>query len=137
MRETMVFAKEWPPEWKNLNIATLELFPILAALYTWEKEAQDETVHVHTDNKAVVTVINRLYAKDKGLRQLVKPLALHCLSKNINLQAHHIEGSRNIGADLLSRGKIKEFLEKFLDMNNAPAVMPVYTLPENIILKKY
>ena len=49
------FAKEWPPEWKNLNIATLELFPILAALYTWEKEAQDGTVHVHTDNKAVVT----------------------------------------------------------------------------------
>ena len=129
------FAREWPLQWKNLNIAILEILPILAALYTWEEEAQDGTVHVHTDNEAVAIVINRLYSKDKGLRQLVKPLALHCLSKNIKLQAHHIKGSSNIGPDMLSRGKIKEFLERFPGMNNTPAVMPASALPENISLQ--
>ena len=32
--ERQWFAGEWPQEWKSLNIATLELFPILAALQT-------------------------------------------------------------------------------------------------------
>ena len=130
--ERQWFAGEWPQEWKSLNIATLELFPILAALQTWETKAENGTVHIHTDNKAVATVINRLYAKDKGLRQLVKPLALHCLSKNIKVQAYHVEGTNNIGPDLLSRGRINDFLEQFPHMYSAPAVVPPSVLPQNM-----
>ena len=128
------FAGEWPQNWKTLNIAILETFPILAALYTWEEKAENGTILIHTDNEAVVSVVNKLYSKDRGLRQLIKPLALHCLSKNIKLQATHIEGVSNIGPDMLSRGKIKEFLARFQHMKSTPAVLPINILPNNLKL---
>ena len=128
------FAGEWPQDWKTLNIAVLEIFPILAALHTWEKKTENGNILIHTDNEAVVSVVNKLYAKDKGLRQLVKPLAIHCLTKNIKLQATHIKGTNNTGPDLLSRGKIKEFLTQFRHMRSTPAVMPENILPENLKL---
>jgi hypothetical protein len=97
------FAGTWPASHQNrLNIAVLELYPVYVALHLWTERFSNSVVEGYTDNKAVVEVIQRWYAKDKQLRQLLKPITMTCLLHNIRLSAQHIPGKDNIGPDLLS-----------------------------------
>ena len=129
---TSWFAGVWPDKrWKKLNIAVLELFPIYAALYTWRSGVRDTAVNVYTDNKALVPVLGKLYARDKMLRLVLKPLALLCLEENVRILPSHIRGVANVGADLLSCGKIAEFLERFPVMDREPTAIPQTCRPEN------
>lgn len=127
------FMGKWPKqEWNNLNITLLELYPIYAALHTWTKQLSNTTVKVYTDNKALVAILNKLYTKDKMIRQLLKPVALWCLSHNVWLIACHIPGLNNVGPDLLSRGKVKEFLSLFPMMKSSPDEIPIANKPGNL-----
>lgn len=129
------FAGTWPCEkWSSLNIALLELYPIYAALHTWTNVLADSTVSIHTDNKALVEIINKLYTKDKTIRQLLKKIALWGLTHNVLLIASHIPGIDNVGPDLLSRGKIPEFLNRFPNMQPVATEIPIGNKPENINL---
>lgn len=121
----------WPSKkWEKINIAVLELYPIYAAIHQWTKDLSDQTIAVYTDNKAVVEVLNRLYAKDKHLRCFLKPIALWVLNRNLVIRAVHIEGKENIGPDLISRGKHIDFLKKFPQMNNYPDKLDKDLRPE-------
>lgn len=124
----------WPIEWRSFNIAFLELFPIYMAIGTWIEHFRDTTVKVICDNQAVVTVINKLYSKDKMLRKICKPLALLVMTENIFLRAEHIQGAFNVGPDLLSRGRVVEFKKRFLRMDPTPTSVPSEFLPTNFVL---
>lgn len=127
------FAGVWPHgQWSKLNICVLELYPIYAAIFLWSELLSHETVDVHTDNKALVSILNRLYTKDKSVRWLLKPLAMLCLEHNIHIVAHHIPGEKNKGPDLLSRGKIACFLQQFPEMQRDPTDIPDIVRPENL-----
>jgi hypothetical protein len=128
------FAGVWPSaRWRELGISTLELYPIYVALFIWSTYLADSTVAIYTDNEALVPVLNKLYAKDKMLRQLLKPLALLCLSHNIGIAARHIPGADNIGPDLLSRGRVKAFLDRFPGKESSSTPIPVSVRPENVL----
>jgi hypothetical protein len=60
----------------------------------------------------------------------MRQLMVLSLKHNIHFQAKHIQGVKNIAADLLSRLQIKDFQERFPYMD--PACTPVS--PELITL---
>ena len=131
------FSGEWPnQEWRLFHIAFLELYPIYMALHAWCEVFEENSVRILTDNISLVPVINNLYSKDAKLRQLVKPIAILCLTKNIFLSACHTPGIHNIGPDLLSRGRVNEFLTRFPSANRIPQEIPAYLFPANFKLLK-
>ena len=133
--ENKWFAGIWPAEnWKGSPIAFLELYPIFLALHLWEDLFEESLVRIRTDNIALVTVLNKLYSKDKYLRQLLKPIAQLCLTKNIQILACHIPGTLNIGPDLLSRGHQKEFLTRFPHAEKLPQAIPPHLQPNKLLL---
>ena len=122
----------WPSaDWKRVNIAILELYPVYVALYIWTEDFYNNTIAVHSHNKAVVQVLNKLYAKDKGLRLFLKPAALWCMQRNLVKKAFHIDGEKNIGPDLLSSDKVDEFLRWFPHMQRDPTALPTRFTPES------
>jgi hypothetical protein len=128
------FCGTWPSDdWRQTNIAVRELYPIFAALHLWVDTFEDKCIHIHTDNHALVAVLNKLYSKDKAIRRILKPIALLCITRNVRLVTHHLAGVLNVGPDLLSRGKVAEFFEKFPDMLPEPAVVPNSLAPAHWI----
>lgn len=126
------FYGQWPDDWwTTRSIALLELFPIYVALHVWGHKFQDSVVLVNTDNEAIVMVLNKLYSKDKCLRVLLKPISLLCLNNNTLLRAQHLAGKQNVGPDLLSRGRISEFLSLNGDCERSPIALPRELLPAN------
>lgn len=114
------FAGQWPCG-KTANIAVLELYPIVVALFLMEEGLTDILINVYTDNQALVSVINNLYSKDSSLRKLLRPLARLCLARNILVRANHVPGVDNVGPDLLSRGRLTEFRALFPRTNLLPS----------------
>ena len=125
-------AGKWPENWKKMSIAFLELFPVYLAIAIWTSQSTDQCIAIYCDNAAVVLIINKLHSADKALRFLMKKIALWCMSKNLKITAHHIEGKKNIGPNLLSRGKTEEFLEEFPLMRGMRQNIPDSMTPEQI-----
>lgn len=60
----------WPKSWQNdeimRDITFLELVPIVLALYLFKKELSERRIRFHTDNKALVAIINKKSSKSKS-----------------------------------------------------------------------
>lgn len=82
----------------------------------------------HTDNKALVEILNKKSSKSKQVMQLVRPLILVAMLNNIHFKAFHIEGYKNSIADSISR---KQW-EKFWTLVPEADVNPL-TIPEDCI----
>ena len=80
---------------------------------------------------AVVSTVNKLYSKDKALRLLLKKIALWGMEGNLVIKAFHIEGKRNVGPDVLFRGKIADFLERFPQALKSPDEILCGVRPED------
>ena len=100
---------EWNLEYKSWNIAILEFYPIVLAVYLWGSVLVNKSVVFHTDNEALVHVINKQTCKDPKLMLLLRRLVLKCLELNVVFTAVHIPGLKNIYADSLSRLQIDKF----------------------------
>lgn len=124
------FSGRWPPRKKG-NIAVLELYPIYVALMLLGEHVTDTAVNVYTDNIALVSVLNRLYCRDPALRRLMRPIIQICISRNLLIVAKHICGEDNIGPDLLSRGMLYQFLERFPYVHREPYPIPQSLEPQN------
>ena len=106
-----VFAKRWfsdqcPVSWLQYHITIRELFPIVVAIHLWGPRLQNKCVQFHTDNMALVYIINKQTSKDPTIMKWVRQLALLTLKYIIMFQALHIKGIKNIAADQLSRLQI-------------------------------
>ena len=117
------FAGVWPDEWKPpyRNITFLELYPIVAALHHWCATVARGMVLIHTDNEALVSVINKNTSKEPLVMKLVRQMVLCCMKHNIILRAVHIKGEKNVLADSLSRLRFQKFhqLAPHMDRNAA------------------
>ena len=121
----------WPRDRHN-NIAVLELYPIVLGVYLLFKTETDNCINIYTDNKALVPVLNKLYSKDVTLRKLLRPLVAFLMTRNLAIVAHHISGEKNVGPDLLSRGKLAVFKDKFPHMASYPISIPEEMKFENM-----
>ena len=107
------------------HITLLEMYPILLALYLWGKKLQNAWVIFHSDNMAVVDILNKQSSKEPTIMILVRKFVLLCLQLNINFRLEHIPGAKNIIPDLLSRFQIQEARRLAPHLQDHPAHIPL------------
>lgn len=107
----------WPDQWKGSDIFSditfLELVPITMAFEVWGSSLSGQRVIIHTDNVALVSILNSKTSKSKRVMFLLRRLVLQGLLLNIQFKAEHISGIHNIKADSLSRQQWKRFRSSF------------------------
>ncbi|XP_062604208.1 uncharacterized protein LOC134266009 isoform X1 [Saccostrea cucullata] len=129
--KTQWFYGSFPENWKNLNIMTLEFYPIVLAVSTWGRLFANHSILFFTDNEALVSVINKLSSKDQLVLQMVRYLVMQCLKHNIVFRAKHIPGKHNKLADSLSRLQVQEFRKLAPDAQVEPTMVPETLMPQN------
>ena len=114
----------WPENWKVLNIALLELFPIYVMINMFGMKLTNSKILFHCDNIAVVSIVNNQTSKDKLIMKLVRPLVLLLLQFNINFKAVHIAGVKNVLADAISRYQVDNKMLEMYGMQEKPLDIP-------------
>ena len=100
---------QWDEQWHGQNITLLELYPIWLAIKLWGDSIANSCIYFHTDNEALVSIINKQTSSDALIMFLVRKLVLECLYHNILFKAMHIRGVLNVLSDALSRGQVQKF----------------------------
>ena len=85
----------------------------------------------HTDNSAVVDILNKQSSKCSLIMSVIRPLVLLLLTNNLHLSAIHIPGIDNILCDAISRKQATKTLLKKFGMHSQPCHIPAHLLPEN------
>ena len=124
----------WPENWKVLNIALLELFPIYVMINMFGMKLTNSKILFHCDNIAVVSIVNNQTSKDKLIMKLVRPLVLLLLQFNINFKAVHIAGVKNVLADAISRYQVDNKMLEMYGMQEKPLDIPETLKPTNFQL---
>ena len=114
------FQFEWPQEFVEVPIVPKEFLPIVMACVVWGRAWQGKVVHVHTDNEAVVAVVNSGYSKDPQIMHLVCCLFFVLAARDISLYSHHNAGVLNTVADAVSRNNIHFLFSKVADADPMP-----------------
>lgn len=104
---------QWPEHWNNPDIMSditfLELVPIVLSLFLFKVEFLNKRILFHTDNKALVSIINKKSSKSKRVMELIRPFVLRTMLYNMQFKAVHIEGRINCIADAISRQQWQRF----------------------------
>ena len=112
------FSIPWPSQWWiDQTITFLELVPIVLALEAWGDMMRNQCAIIHSDNLALVHVINSQSSKETLVMSFIRRLVLKALSFNVLIKAVHVSGIHNTRADLLSRLQVPRFLELHLSAN--------------------
>ena len=111
----------WPKVNPLHSIALKELYPIVLACAVWGHQWSGTYILCHSDNAAAVCHVNRLHARDPLASHVLRCLALFMAVFDFRLQAVHIAGRLNAGADQLSRDRARAFLESH------PTALPLPT----------
>ena len=98
----------WDDEWRGQSITLLEFYPTVLAVSVWADSLSNKCISFHSDNRAVVDIINSHTSKATKVMHLMRKLVLSCLRHNILFRAVHIPGINNL-ADSLSRLQVERF----------------------------
>ena len=85
------------------------MFPIVLAFEIWGIQLSQNCIILHSDNAAVVHIINKQTCKVPVIMGLVPRLVLACMKYNILFKAEQILGKYNVLLDLLSRLQVERF----------------------------
>ena len=118
------FTGSWSKTHDKLHITFQELLPIVLAFEIWGSNLANQCILLHSDNMAVVYILNSQTSKDKDIMFLVRHFVLCCMRFNILTKAVHIPGRENILPDLLSRFQREKFHQLAPDMDNDPTIIP-------------
>ena len=121
----------FPPWWKQQNITLLELYPIMLSVEVWVDKFRNRRICFHTDNRALVSVINKQTSKEELVMVLIRRMVLFCLLNNIVVTAEHIPGKLNVASDALSRQNFQVFHGVCPDADPSPVAIP--RIPEKLI----
>ena len=103
---------QWEAEFMELNkpsIEYLEMFALVAGVFTWEKQLGNRRIVVFCDNEAVVQMINTMTSGCKNCMILLRLLTLNNLQFNRRVAAKYINTKKNFLADSLSRNQLTRF----------------------------
>ena len=103
------FKAQWSDKWSTVNITTKELVPIILSVAVWGRELRAQHVLFHSDNAAVVAVIQAGSSRDSGIMHLLRCLHFFSAKHDIRTSAIHISGAQNVMADALSRNDLDKF----------------------------
>ena len=124
----------FPPAWQKYDIMVLELYPIFIMINLFANYLARKTVVFYTDNEPLVHALNKHTSKNKNVMQMMRPLVLVLLEKNICLEAQHIPGVKNVTCDDLSRLQGPVGVRGLQD-NAVALVVPHHLRPHNFRLK--
>ncbi len=108
------------PSFASASIAPKELLPVVLATGTWGHYWAGKTILCHSDNEAVVNVINTGSCKEPHLAHMMRCLFFIEAKLNFTLIARHIPGKCNTDADTLSRDGRHSFLSSHPQANPLP-----------------
>ncbi len=117
------FQLSWPDAWAAVGIAAKELVPIVVAAALWGAQWAGRHICFHSDNDAVVSIIQRRSAKHLLITHLLRCLFFYASVHQFHFSALHIPGTENVLADAISRNNLT-LLSTFL-----PQVPPVVVPP--------
>ena len=126
---TQWFYGTWGTSLKQYNIVILELIPIVIALHVFANRLRNQYLTIHTDNMALVYIINNQTSKCRQTMHLVRKLVLQALKLNVFIHAKHVRSLDNTLCDLLSRFKLKEAKEIAPQLDNLPVQIPAELAP--------
>ena len=129
--KTKYFYGQFPSNWRDFNIAVLELYPIFLALQLYASELANHHIVLYTDNQAVSDILNTKTTRHIQLLHLLRKIVLHALQFNIVISSKHIPGKLNILPDALSRNSHTKLLLQNHNMEEHPTPIPQHLLPEN------
>ena len=121
----------FPDNWKPLNIAVLELYPILLAVHLFSHNMSNKHIVFYTDNIAVSEILKTKTTKHPQLLKLLRILVLHTLKHNILFTSQHIKGKNNILPDALSRNTHTTLMLQEHHMDIQPIDIPDHLQPHN------
>ena len=108
------FACSWPNSWWPLqNITLLELIPVVLATQVWATSFRNKCVTLHTDNHALVFMINNQSSNEDLVMTLLRSMTLNALQNNFLIKAVHVPGVDNSLADCLSRLQVTRFKQMY------------------------
>lgn len=120
---------QWPTDWEEetfKEMSFLELVPILLSISLWgQKLFKNKKIIMHTDNQALVSIINKQTSKSKRVMMLVRKMVLLLLENNIMFKAQHIYGKVNNIADALSRKQFQKFRTLAPNADQDPEPIPI------------
>ena len=131
------FASQWPPEFASLSFesgdssALWELYPVVIAALLWGHERTRRVILIHSDNSAVVHMINKGRSKSLTLMPFLLRLTWHSIKHQFILRAIHIPGHSNAIADSLSRFQFQKF--KALAPQAEPHPTPIPPFSDSIL----
>ncbi|XP_041963284.1 uncharacterized protein LOC121720877 [Alosa sapidissima] len=126
------FGSPWPLEFRELitenkSSAVFELYPVVIAALLWGKEWTSKSVLIHSDNEAVVHVINNSSSKSPALSPLIRRLIWIAASYQFIIRAVHVPGCHNEIADSLSRLNFQRFRSLAPEADPYPTPLPSFS----------
>ena len=91
------------------DITCLELVPIVLSIFLFKQDLSNKQILFHTDNKALVYILNKKSSKSRRVMGLIRPLVLNTMLYNMHFKAIHIEGQINCIADVISSKQWQRF----------------------------
>lgn len=116
------FQVQWPGGWKDMDITAKELVPVAAAAGLWGRRWTGQHVCFHSDNMAVVAILNSRTAKTPILMHLLRCFSFYAAYFRFHFSATHVPGALNTAADAISRNLLSLF-------SSLVPQAPQFTLP--------
>lgn len=120
---------QWPSLWRSneimRDITFLEFVPIVMAVHMFKSELSLKQIMFHTDNKALVSIINKKSSKSKRVMQLVRHLVIYTMLHDMQVKACHVEGRKNSITDAISRKQWYRFRTLAPEAESSPREIPV------------
>lgn len=123
------YGDAWNESHRCLNIMVLEFIPIVMAISVFANELANSNLIFHTDNQALVHVINNQTSKCPITMHLLRKLVVKLLCHNIYVRAFHLSSKSNLIADLISRSKFTQAKQQAPWLNKDPIHVPDHYLP--------
>ena len=101
---------QWPEAWSQVDISVKEMVPIVVAAAMWGRSWHQHRVFFHSDNAAVVAVIQNKSARQPAMLHLLRCLYFFAAYYQFSYSAHHLPGVTNVAADTLSRNNMSLFV---------------------------
>ena len=127
------FYGTWGQAEKQHTILTLELVPIVMALHMFSNLFRNKRLTIHTDNLALVHILNRQSTHCKHTMRLIRKVVIRSLLFNVKIVACHISSKNNLLCDLLSRNQVSEVTRQAPWLNQEPSLIPPECLPSCLL----
>ena len=127
----------FPDSWTQLDIQTLELYPIFLLLHIFKSSLRGKRMLIYCDNLPLVHNINSLTSKNPRVMSFLRSIVLTLMKYNISFLAAYIPSIDNTICDLLSRQQIPTELLRQHGFRPLPHPIPTHLRPHNLKLYNF